>query len=139
NERRGLLQSLGSKQLEISGARSTQRESLVGKLNDFQTERFSIGVDFKSGGDHTEMLEYFSSKGCLSKLDVQHLARKWPELLSPKLNAWEVAEKIWTQEVGALVLASDIEGQRRAISQDEAADLISKRQPINQHDGAAVP
>src|SRR5262249_51196307 len=78
NERRQLIHRLKSKQLEISGARSTQREWLVSKLNDFRKANFEIGVEFKSGGDHGALLEFLSSKEFLSKLGVHHKARKWP-------------------------------------------------------------
>jgi ABC-type lipoprotein export system ATPase subunit len=137
--RHELLASLSRKQLEISGARSTQRESLVSKLNDFRTDKFSIGVDFKSGGDRTAMLEYLSSKGFLSNLGVQHKARKWPELLSQTLNPCELAEKVSRRVPSGLAVTTEVAGQSRSISAEESADLIAKRHPLSDHDGAAVP
>src|SRR5262249_15730351 len=60
--RREIVKQLSAKQLEISGARATQRESLVGKLNDFRTEKFAISVDFKAGGDRSALLDFLTSK-----------------------------------------------------------------------------
>jgi DNA repair ATPase RecN len=138
-ERQELLGLLARKQLEISGLRNTQRETLTSKLNNFRTERFRIGVEFKSGGDRTDLLGHLSSKEFLSKLGVQHRNRKWPELLSLKFNPCELAEKIWMKQPNALVIAADLDGQKRSISAEEATDLVTKRNPIGHHDGASVP
>jgi DNA repair ATPase RecN/PHP family Zn ribbon phosphoesterase len=137
-QRRELIQRLISKQLEISGKRSTQRQSLVSKLNDFRRAKFEIAVEFKSGGDHGDLLEYLSSKEFLSNRGVHHKHRKWPELLSREFNPCELAEKIWNQESAPLVVEGEFEGQKRSILPDEATELISKRFPFDPHEGASV-
>jgi len=136
NERRKIVDQLSNKQLAISGARAKERDSLVGKLNDFRTDKFAISVDFKASGDRTALLDFLAAKGFLSGLSVHHKARKWPELLSSAYTPCELAQKIWTADSVSLAVGAEIEGSSRTITADEATAIVDKRQPVSKHDGA---
>lgn len=137
-ERRQILDQLSAKQLEISGARSTQRASLVERLAKVKTNKFEISVDFRSGGDRSTLLEFLSNKGFLSNLGVQHKLRRWPEILSHSFDPVTLAQKVWAKDSLALAVTREIDGQAKSISEDEAAGIVDKRNPIAAHDGASI-
>jgi hypothetical protein len=138
-ERRTLVAKLQTKQLEISGARNTRRDELVGKLNRFRTEKFSINLEFKSGGDRGPMADWLSApKGFLANLSVQYKNRKWPEILSRFLTPCELAQKIWAKDHEGIVTEQHIDGEDRAIGAADAEQLVTKRHPISDHPGADV-
>jgi hypothetical protein len=138
-ERQQIVAQLSAKQLEISGARSTQRDALVAKLNGFRTEKFAISVDFRSGGDRSALVDFLAaSKGFLSSLGVQPKARKWPELLSNALTPCQLGEKLWNGDAESLAMKTEIDGQMRSITPEEAKCIVEKRQPLSKHDGADV-
>jgi energy-coupling factor transporter ATP-binding protein EcfA2/ABC-type enterochelin transport system ATPase subunit len=134
DDNNGLLATLSSKQLEISGARNTRRNDLVGKLNNFRTETFSIDLDFKSGSDRAALLEHLISKKFLSNLGVHHRQRKWPEILSQKCNPAELAQSVWNKADTALAASFPVDGQTFSFSKDDARELIAKRHPVSHHD-----
>jgi energy-coupling factor transporter ATP-binding protein EcfA2 len=137
--RQEVCRKLAAKQLEISGARNTQRDELVGKLNHFRTDLFAIDLVFKSGGDRIPLSDHLSAaKGFLSNLGVQSRNRKWPELLSRRFNPLQLADALWSKNEALLAVTEEIEGEQRSISAAQAADLIAKRHPVRHHEGADV-
>jgi energy-coupling factor transporter ATP-binding protein EcfA2 len=136
--RNQLIADLEAKQLEISGARNTRRDELVGKLNQFRTDKFSIDLQFKSGGDRAAMAEWLAAPKGFLATGAQYKSRKWPELLSQVMTPCEFARRVWARDQRGIATCQVVAGEERTIEEDEAEQLISKRHPLSHHAGANV-
>ncbi len=131
NGRKQISRELEQTQDLISGARAASRDSMMARINEFQTAGLKVSIAFGSGKDRGTVIEYMRDKGFLSGPAFgQYKKSQFAERCCAMVRPTQIARAVLDEDISPLTSEGRALDSDGSLVREEAERLVNHFHPF---------